>query len=104
MDNKNVVFTLLMMYITCPRIARGQQGECAMGGVDNRRSGQQAEWTTGGVDNRRSRQQKEWTTGGVDNRRSKQQKEWTTGRVDNRRSGYYSKQNIATRPRWFGNV
>ena len=68
-DNKNVVFILLMMGITCPRIDRGQREECAAtGGVDNRWSGQQVEWTTGGVDNKRSGQQEEWTTGGVDNR------------------------------------
>ena len=59
---RNVVFILLMLEITCLRIARGQQEEWTTGGVDNRRSGKQKEWTMGGVDNRRSGQQEEWTT------------------------------------------
>ena len=66
MDNKNVVFTLLMMYSTL--LAQGLP-------EDNRGSALWEEWTTGGVDNRRSGQQAEWTTGGVDNRRSGQQAE-----------------------------
>ena len=42
--NTTVVFILLMMEITCPRIASEQQEEWTSGRVDNGRSGQQEEW------------------------------------------------------------
>ena len=52
--NTTVVFILLMIEITCPRIASGQQEEWTSGRVDNGRSGQQEEWI---VDNLKYGQQ-----------------------------------------------
>ena len=50
-DNKNVIFILLMMGITCPSIDKRRstlRDELTTGGVDNKRSGQLVELTTGG--------------------------------------------------------
>ena len=58
----NVVLTILKREISCSRSAKGQQEECATGGVDNRR-------TAGGVeDSGRSRGQREElrTAGGAE--------------------------------------